>query len=158
MRAVTMLAAPARPPPVAPAVRRHGGTAGPDWRGSAERFGRQRAAEVFDRLRRMREREVRLIAGTDVEVGGAVFDGFVWSLEFFAHVGCTPTEIVDTATSESAEALGIGGDTGALRPGFRADLLVVGGDPAADLRALPDVRPVTAGGHPHAPADPDARH
>lgn len=89
--------------------------ASPDWRGFAERFGRERAEEMFGRLRWMAERGVHLLPGTDAGVPHAVFDGFVSSLEFFEHIGLTPAEIVDLATTGAARALGIDGDTGRLR-------------------------------------------
>lgn len=124
--------------------------ASPDWRGFAERFGHERAEEMFGGIRRMRERGVRLLTGTDAGVSRAVFDDFVSSLEFFAHLGCTALEIVDLATCEAAEALGLGDVTGRLLPGFRADLLVVEGDPLSDLQALRRVRLVMADGRVHA--------
>jgi imidazolonepropionase-like amidohydrolase len=124
--------------------------ASPDWRGFAERFGAERAKEMFDGIRRMRERGVRLLTGTDAGVSGAVFDDFVSSLEFFAHLGCTSTEIVDLATHEAADALGLSEVTGRLLPGLRADLLVVAGDPLRDLQALRRVRLVMADGRLHA--------
>ncbi|OKK22388.1 hypothetical protein AMK16_04400 [Streptomyces sp. CB00455] len=98
----------------------------------------------------MRERGVRLLTGTDAGVSRAVFDDFVSSLEFFAHLGCTSQEIVDLATCEAAEALGLGKVTGRLLPGLRADLLVVDGDPLSDLQALRRVRLVMADGLVHA--------
>jgi imidazolonepropionase-like amidohydrolase len=124
--------------------------ASPDWRGFAERFGSERAEEMFGGIRRMRRRGVRLLAGTDAGVSRAVFDDFVSSLEFFAHLGCAPAEIVDLATCEAAEALGLRDVTGRLLPGLRADLLVVGGDPLSDLQALRRVRLVMADGRVHA--------
>ncbi|MFD7555851.1 amidohydrolase family protein [Streptomyces sp. NPDC059835] len=124
--------------------------ASPDWRGFAERFGHERAEEMFGGIRRMRERGVRLLTGTDSGVSRAVFDDFVSSLEFFAHLGCTSQEIVDLATCEAAEALGLGKVTGRLLPGLRADLLVVEGDPLSDLQALRRVRLVMADGLVHA--------
>ncbi|WP_442810458.1 amidohydrolase family protein [Streptomyces sp. NBC_01232] len=120
--------------------------ASPDWRGFAERFGRERAEEMFGRLRWMAERGVHLLPGTDAGVPHAVFDGFVSSLEFFEHIGLTPAEIVDLATTGAARALGIDGDTGRLAAGLRADLLVVDGDPLTDLAALRAVRLVVSGG------------
>ncbi|MFJ3586827.1 amidohydrolase family protein [Streptomyces sp. NPDC090127] len=122
--------------------------ASPDWRGFAQRFGAARAETMFGGLRRMRERGVSLITGTDAGVSRAVFDDFVSSLEFFAHLGCTPPEIVDLATHHTARALGLL-DTGTLAPGHRADLLVVRGDPLRDLQALREVRLVMAGGRLH---------
>ncbi|MFB6576025.1 amidohydrolase family protein [Streptomyces sp. NPDC056402] len=125
--------------------------ASPDWRGFAERFGRERAEEMFGRIRWMAERGVRLLPGTDAGISRAVFDAFVSSLEFFEHIGLDPAETVDLATTGAAWALGIGGDTGRLAAGFRADLLVVDGDPLTDLAALRSVRLVVAGGRPVSP-------
>lgn len=130
--------------------------ASPNWRAFAERFGAERAAEMFGRVRWMSEQGVRLIGGTDAGVPGAVFDGFASSLGFFQHLGLPPARILDMATTEAAHALGVAADTGVLRPGYRADLLVVDGDPLADVHALRDVRFVMAGGRPHLPALPPA--
>lgn len=81
----------------------------------------------------------------------AVFDGFVSSLEFFEYIGLTPTEVVDLATTETAQALGISDDTGLLAPGYRADLLVVDGNPLEDLQALRAVRLVSTAGRHYLP-------
>ncbi|MBP2036761.1 amidohydrolase family protein [Streptomyces avidinii] len=110
------------------------------WMGRA---GSDVRADLVDAIA---ARGVRLLPGTDAGVPHAVFDGFVSSLEFFAHIGLAPAEIVDLATSGAARALGIGGDTGRLVAGLRADLLVVDGDPLADVAALRAVRLVVAGG------------
>jgi imidazolonepropionase-like amidohydrolase len=50
------------------------------------------------------------------------------------------------ATTDAADAIGLGDDTGRLAGGYRADLLLVDGDPLNDLEALRDVRAVMAGG------------
>ncbi|BCK70614.1 hypothetical protein Srufu_045670 [Streptomyces libani subsp. rufus] len=44
----------------------------------------------------------------------------------------------------AARALGLGDQTGTLAAGYRADLLVVEGDPLADLDALRSLRAVFA--------------
>jgi imidazolonepropionase-like amidohydrolase len=53
---------------------------------------------------------------------------------------------MSTATSANADGLGLGSVTGRLRPGLAADLLIVDGDPTADVTALRDVRAVVRGG------------
>ncbi len=122
--------------------------ASPGWRAFAERFGPERAAELFDRVRWMHDQGVRLISGTDAGVPGAVFDDLVSSLGFFRHLGLLPSEVVDMATTEAAAALGVADETGRLTPGHRADLLLVDGDPLTDFEALRDVEFVMAGGRP----------
>jgi len=53
-------------------------------------------------------------------------------------IGVPPAEAIVAATSRAATALGIGAKTGTLEPGKWADLLVVDGDPLADLGVLAD--------------------
>lgn len=122
--------------------------ASPNWRAFAERFGPERAEELFARVRWMYEQGVRLISGTDAGVPGAVFDDLVSSLGFFHHLGLTAAQVLDMATTEAAAALGLGEETGRLAPGRRADLLLVEGDPLTDFEALREVRFVLAGGRP----------
>lgn len=55
------------------------------------------------------------------------------------------------ATVDAADALGLGETTGRIVPGFRADLLVIDGDPLEDLSALKAVRAVVAEGCLHEP-------
>ena len=57
-----------------------------------------------------------------------------------------PVDVLRATTSIAADALGYGGELGAIRPGMLADLLVVGGDPLSDIRALRDVRTVISDG------------
>ncbi|MEV6671346.1 amidohydrolase family protein [Streptomyces sp. NPDC051162] len=125
--------------------------ASPNWRAFAERFGYERADVLFARVRWMAEQGVSLIAGTDAGVPRAEFDNLVGSLEFFRYLGFPEARIIDMATVDAARALGIAEETGRLAAGYRADLLVVGGDPLDDLEALRDVRLVLAGGRPHVP-------
>jgi imidazolonepropionase-like amidohydrolase len=49
-----------------------------------------------------------------------------------------PLEIIRSATSTAADLLGRTGEIGTLKTGARADLLVVDGDPLADIRVLAD--------------------
>jgi imidazolonepropionase-like amidohydrolase len=55
------------------------------------------------------------------------------------------------ATADAADALGLGGSAGRIAPGLRADLLVVGGDPLADLGALTEIHAVITAGRVHEP-------
>ncbi len=61
-------------------------------------------------------------------------------------LGMTEAEAIDNVTRFAAEVCGLGDRTGTLEVGKDADVLVVGGDPIADLRALHDVRAVFARG------------
>ncbi|WP_189097062.1 amidohydrolase family protein [Streptomyces kronopolitis] len=116
-----------------------------DWQLFLQQLGPERAESMARVIRDMRQAGVRFIAGTDAGVPGARFGDYVGMLEFFASLGFTHTEILDMATVNAARALGLT-DTGTLRPGMRADLLVVDGDPLHELDALRRVRHVVANG------------
>lgn len=131
--------------PVCPAI-------GPHWRDYEKRFGPEVANALLDRLRWMEKEGVRLVAGTDAGIPGAVFDNPVGGLEAFSHVGFPNDRIVELATVDAAQALGLGDRTGQLTVGYDADLLVVDGDPLTDLDALRRVRLVVTQGRPHVPA------
>ncbi|MFE1820799.1 amidohydrolase family protein [Streptomyces anulatus] len=123
----------------------------PHWQMLPKLFGEERAAAMFDLVRRMADAGVRLVAGTDAGVQRAGFSGLVSALSFYSHLGMSNGTIIDMATSEAARALGLGATTGRIAPGHRADLLLVDGDPLANLDALKDVRAVFAAGLRHEP-------
>ena len=86
-----------------------------------------------------------LRAGGRLGMGGDY--GFAWNphgdyareLSFFVeYVGFTPLEVLTCATKTGAEILGRGEELGTLEAGKIADVLVVDGDVAADIRLLQD--------------------
>ncbi|MER7857687.1 MULTISPECIES: amidohydrolase family protein [Amycolatopsis] len=127
------------------------------WRSSRERLGAAEFEAYLDRLRTMRAHGVRMIAGTDAGVLGAPFESFVDGLEGFREAGFPVQEIIEMATARAAEALGIGDSTGRIATGMAADLLVVEGDPLAEISDLREVRMVIAAGRAYRP-DPQADH
>ncbi|MGI5499053.1 amidohydrolase family protein [Lentzea sp. CA-135723] len=66
-------------------------------------------------------------------------------LELLVDAGLTPVEALRAATSVTAGHFGLT-DRAAIRPGLRADLVLVAGDPTADISAVRDVRGVWLGG------------
>jgi imidazolonepropionase-like amidohydrolase len=58
----------------------------------------------------------------------------------------TPVQAIEGMTRIAAEACGVGGLTGSLAPGKEVDLLVVRGDPLADIRRMGEVAAVYKGG------------
>ncbi|PRH78758.1 amidohydrolase [Streptomyces solincola] len=127
-------------------------TVSPHWRTLPRLFGEERARAMFDTVRRLAEAGTTLIAGTDAGVQRAGFDGLASALTFYAHLGLGHADILDMATTHAATALGLGGTTGKIAPGYRADLLVVDGDPLTDLAALTAVRAVFTAGRRHEPS------
>lgn len=121
-------------------------TVSPNWRMLPMFFGAERAKAMFDQVRTMAEHGARLIAGTDAGVQRAGCDGLAQSLGFYQHLGIEPDRVIDMATTEAADALGIADHVGRLTTGYRADLIAVRGDPLKDVEALGDVRLVMAEG------------
>jgi imidazolonepropionase-like amidohydrolase len=64
----------------------------------------------------------------------------------FVELGMTPMEAIQSATTVAAESLGWVGDTGAIAPGYFADIVAVDGDPLEDITVLEDVAFVMKGG------------
>ncbi len=63
-------------------------------------------------------------------------------IELMAQAGMTPMQIIVAATKNAAHVSGIDSELGTLEPGRAADILVVTGDPLADLTALSNPRMV----------------
>lgn len=59
---------------------------------------------------------------------------------FVDELGLSPLEAITCATGNGALALRMEGEVGVIAPGFRADVLVVDGDPSVDVRILQDRR------------------
>jgi imidazolonepropionase-like amidohydrolase len=93
-------------------------------------------------LRRAWDAGVPLLCGS--ESGFALTPYGEWHYRelqlFVEEFGLSPLQAIRAATSEGARALRLHGKTGAVRPGMLADLLVVDGDPLADIRILGDKR------------------
>jgi imidazolonepropionase-like amidohydrolase len=85
---------------------------------------------------------VRIVAGTDGGISAAKPHGLLpVSAAFLVDGGVNTIAALASATALAAAACGLGDSKGRLRAGYDADLLVVDGDPVADIGAL--ARPVT---------------
>ena len=92
---------------------------------------------------------VTLVAGTDQSVPGHSLHR---ELELYVQAGLTPMEAIQAATIVPARAMKRDADLGTVAAGKRADLIVVDGDPLADIRTLRRVTLVLAGGRAYEPA------
>lgn len=98
---------------------------------------------------------IPVVAGTDRDASRTA-DGYPTLFEELEALvdkcGFSALEAITTATLHGARALGIERDFGTVEPGRLADLIVVAGDPAADIRNLRRVSYVIKRGHVHTPA------
>ena len=82
---------------------------------------------------------VPILAGTDVGnpgiAPGASLHG---ELEYLVEAGLTPQQALAGATSAPATVFHLA-DRGRIAPGARADLVLVKGDPAKDIKATRDI-------------------
>ena len=62
------------------------------------------------------------------------------------ETGATPMQALRFGTATAAELLGISEELGTLKPGKKADLVAVTGNPLEDIGALRDVRLVLRDG------------
>ena len=88
----------------------------------------------------------RVTAGTDSPINPYGL-ALLMELENYASGGLTPVEVLRTATTVSAEALGAGADLGSIEPGKLADLVVIDGNPLVNIRDLRKVRRVMKDGN-----------
>jgi len=99
-----------------------------------------------DVFRRAAARGVAIIFSTDAN------SGWVWSgetaieLERRVAAGQSTKDALVSATSRAAEALFMADDVGDLKPGLKADIIAVDGDPLEDISALGRVVFVMKGG------------
>jgi len=61
---------------------------------------------------------------------------------YVKYLGFTPMEAIVAATKLNAITVGLAGQIGTIEPGTLADLLVVDGDPLADISVLQDLRKI----------------
>ena len=96
-------------------------------------------------LRALTERDALLVTGTDapfVPYGAGLHAEF----RLYARAGLTGAQILHQATMNSAQAAGVANELGSIEPGKLADLVVVEGDPLADIRDLDQVVMTIKGG------------
>ena len=118
----------------------------PHWSVAAAPVSAEEHVEV---TRDMRARGVRFINGLDMGMAHARFDATSANARAFVKwFDYTPWQALGASTVESAEAMRLGDETGAIRPGLVADLMSVAGDPAVDIAALGRAVDVIQAGRP----------
>lgn len=97
-------------------------------------------------VRILHEAGVPIIAGTDSGVPGMAHGvSPLVELELLVRAGLTPVEALTAATATPAARYGFA-DRGRIRPGQRADLVLVDGDPTRDITTLRGISAVWRNG------------
>jgi len=123
------------------------------WREQTRTPASAAALEEADRLVKPQEKTVfdvvrgggRVVAGTDSPINPYGL-ALLMELENYADGGLSPIEVLRTATSVPAEAMGLGAEIGSIEPGKLADITIVDGNPLANVRELRKVERVMKDG------------
>jgi imidazolonepropionase-like amidohydrolase len=104
---------------------------------------RRRSVFMYDALPKAEAAGVRLLLGDDY--GGVRLRHGDYGAELHTYVddvGLSPLSVIKWATRHGAELIGRSDDLGTVAVGKIADLLVIDGDPSADIGLLADKDPV----------------
>jgi imidazolonepropionase-like amidohydrolase len=86
---------------------------------------------------------IPIVAGTDQTVPGYSLHR---EIELYVQAGFTPMEAIQAATIVPARAMGLEKETGTIEKGKRADLILINGDPLADIHNTRNVESVITDG------------
>jgi imidazolonepropionase-like amidohydrolase len=87
----------------------------------------------------LRKRGLKAVIGGDYGLAWQPQGRNAFDIEALVkYLGYTPIEALRCATRNGGEAMGRSHELGLLKPGYLADLLMVDGDPTADVRLLQD--------------------
>jgi hypothetical protein len=100
-------------------------------------------------LRALHAAGIPIIAGTDQAIPGYSPHR---ELELYVEAGFTPLEALQAATIEAARALGVEKESGSIEQGKRGDVLLLDGDPLADIHNTRKVWRTVAAGAVYDPA------
>lgn len=112
-----------------------------DLEGDQLQSYRQSFRRLLDLTAQMNDAGIPLIAGTDSGSGFAL----IRELELMVDAGIPPARAIQSATWNAAQALGESGERGTIERGRRADLILVRGDPMANISDLRRVALVIQG-------------
>ena len=112
----------------------------------AESLGMRRELEIaIGNMKELKKRGVRVLPGGDY--------GFAWNpngtnardIEHFVNLlGFSPMDAVLSATKLGGEIMMMGKELGQIRPGYLADILLVDGNPLANVKILQDANKLLA--------------
>ena len=98
-------------------------------------------------LKRVVDAGIPVAMGTDAGNPLTLHGPSVYAeMEAMQAAGMTPVQVLVAATRGGARAMGLAHEIGTVEKGKSADLLIVGGDPTADVANLRKVRYVVRGG------------
>jgi len=104
---------------------------------------KSRMAQTLAAIGALHKAGVIIVPGSDT---GLVGFGLLRELELYVQAGMTPMEAIQCASIVSARAMKLDADCGTVEAGKRADLILVDGNPLANISDLRKVSMVVANG------------
>lgn len=103
-------------------------------------YARAKARNIVEQHRRavLMAREKGLLVGAGSDAGSPLtpHPSLIEEIACLVDAGFTPEEALRAATGSAAKILGLEGEIGSIKPGLRADLMLVRGRPLHDLSHL----------------------
>jgi len=100
----------------------------------------------FDSVGRLHDQGARIISGSDSSAGLPFGISLLFEIYLMSEAGLGPIDAINSATGLAAEAIGIDEDLGTIEPGKIADMAIINGNPANDIRSLFNTELVIVGG------------
>jgi Amidohydrolase family len=92
---------------------------------------------AMENLKRLSDAGVTIVMGTDAGNIGTLHGPSIHrEMRMMVDAGLTPLEVLRSATSNGAKALGLEGQVGAIKGGMLADLVILDADPLEDIGNL----------------------
>jgi imidazolonepropionase-like amidohydrolase len=116
-------------------------------RAMREGRGSGRSATALTNLRKVWDAGITVVMGSDAGNIGTLHGPAVFrEMQMMVEAGLTPLEVLRSATTNGAVAMGLAGQIGAIAPGMLADLVVLDADPLEDVSNASRIRLVLKGG------------
>jgi imidazolonepropionase-like amidohydrolase len=96
-------------------------------------------SQLLNEIKKLHDAGITLLAGTDPPNLGINYGTDIYKeLQLLAKAGLTTQEVLKTATSNVATTFGLN-NTGFIREGYIADMILVDGDMSKDITALQNI-------------------
>ncbi len=116
---------------------------------ATDKLYRASYANMVRMVKKLYDNNITVVAGTDLGMGYSLHR----ELEIYTQAGIPAPEVLRMATYTAAKVMKKDGEFGAIAPGKMADLILVNGDPAANISDIRKIDTVIKGGAIMYPAE-----